>query len=88
MKNKLFLDMQDRALRASSVLHNQLLTEACYAGYDGDKDAFDILFNEVFTIAREELPDDADVDQIVETFHQYQLEQMNGERDADWYLYV
>ena len=86
MANQLFLDMQDRALRASFQLHNDLLNNAAYAGYDGDKKAFDRLFDEVFVITRDELPDDANVEQIIETFHDYALEQMDGVRETDWYL--
>jgi hypothetical protein len=77
-----------KALKSSFVLHKQLLTACCYAGYDGDKESFDRLYTEVCVICKEELPDDADIDQVVESFHEYQLEIMNGERDPDWYLYV
>ncbi len=83
MKN---VQLQDKALRASFQLHSELLDEACYAGYDGDKESFDRLFQEVFVICRDELPDDADVDYVCETFHDYQLEQMNGHREIGWYL--
>jgi hypothetical protein len=86
MIDKLYLEMQDRALRASFELHVQMLNECCYAGYDGDKKAFDRLFDEVYAITKDEVPDDADVEYIIETFHEYQLEQMNGEREVGWYL--
>lgn len=74
------------ALSASFVLHNQLLTDCNYDGYEGSKSDFDNLYNQVLEIVRNELPDDADNDQIVETFHEYQLEIMNGDRDVCWYL--
>jgi hypothetical protein len=77
---------QKKALEVSFVLHQQLLTDCNYEGYDGDKDAFDNLYKEVYAIARYELPDDADNEQIVTVFHEYQLEQMNGEREIGWYL--
>ena len=77
---------QQKALEVSFVLHNQLLTDCNYAGYDGDKEAFDNLYKEVYAIARYELPDDADNALIENTFHEYQLEQMNGEREICWYL--
>lgn len=86
MKNKLFLDMQDRALRACFALHNQLLTDDAAWGYEGDKESFDRLFAEVFIITRDEVPDEADVEQIVETYWDYNLEIMNGDREIDWYL--
>jgi hypothetical protein len=80
------IQLQQKALTASFVLHEQMLTDCNYAGYDGDKFAFVRLYCEVLVICRDELPDDADCDQIIETFHEYMLEQMNGERDVDWYL--
>jgi len=77
---------QQKALEVSFVLHNQLLTDCCYDGYEGTKTDFDNLYKEVYAIARYELPDDADNEQIENTFHEYQLEQMNGERDVCWFL--
>jgi hypothetical protein len=79
-------NLLNKALEASFVLHKQLLTDANYAGYDGTKDDFDRLYDEVFVICRDELPDEADIDQVVETFHDYQLEQMEGVREIGWYL--
>jgi hypothetical protein len=74
------------ALQASFALNDQLLNDCCYAGYEGDKESFDRLYDEVYVICRDELPDDADVDQVVEMFHDYQLEIMDGLREVDWYL--
>jgi hypothetical protein len=79
-------NLLNKALEASFVLHKQLLTDANYAGYDGTKDDFDRLYDEVFVICRDELPDEADIDYVVETFHDYQLEQMEGHREIGWYL--
>jgi hypothetical protein len=79
-------DLSQKALAASFQLHSELLTECCYAGYDGDKEAFDRLYAEVFILCRDELPDDASVAYVCETFHDYQLEQMNGHREIGWYL--
>jgi hypothetical protein len=84
--NLVNIHYQKKVLEASFVLHQQLLTDCNYQGYDGDKDAFDNLYEEVYAIARYELPDDADNEQIVNTFHEYQLEQMNGDREIGWYL--
>jgi hypothetical protein len=83
MKN---VQLQEKALRASFQLHGELLTDCCYNGYEGDKEDFDTLYAEVLVICRDELPDDADVDYVCETFHDYQLEQMNGHREIGWYL--
>ena len=80
------IDFQQKALSASIVLHQQLLTDCCYDGYEGTKDDFDNLYKEVYAIARYELPDEADIEQIENTFHEYQLEQMTGERDVCWFL--
>ena len=75
-----------KALAACFQLHKELLEDCAYAGYDGDKQAFDRLYEEVFVICRDELPADADVQEVVDTFHDYQLEQMDGVREIGWHL--
>jgi hypothetical protein len=88
MANQLFKDMQDRALRATFALHDDMTgssAQSGFDGYNGTKEDFDRLFNEVFIITRDEVPDDAEVDQILETFYDYQLEILNGDRSDDWY---
>jgi hypothetical protein len=84
MKN---IQLQEKALRASFVLHDELLNDCNYEGYEGDKEAFDRLYDEVLVICAQEVPDDADIEMITETFHTYKFEQMNGEREIDWYLF-
>jgi hypothetical protein len=84
MKNE--MTPSQKALEACFVLHKQLLTDACYAGYDGDFEAFERLYDEVYIIARDEVSGSASIDKIVDTFHDYQFEQMNGEREIGWYL--
>ena len=79
-------DLLSKALEATIELHKSMLTDCCYAGYDGTKDDFDNLYAEVYIICRDELPDEADIDYVVETFHDYQLEQMEGVREIGWYL--
>jgi hypothetical protein len=79
-------DLSRKALAASFQLHKELLNDCCYAGYDGDKEAFDNLYNEVYVICRDELPDDATVKYVCETFHDYQFEQMNGDREIGWWM--
>jgi hypothetical protein len=79
-------DLSQKALAASFQLHKELLNDCCYAGYDGDKEAFDNLYNEVYVICRDELPDNATVEYVCETFHDYQLEQMNGDREIGWWM--
>ena len=84
--NKNEMTFQQKALAASFLLHNQLLDDCNYAGYEGTKEDFDRLYDEVFVICRDELPDDADCEQVIETFYDYQLEQMDGVREVGWYL--
>lgn len=79
-------DLAQKALRACFTLNEQLLNDCNYAGYEGTKEDFDRLYNEVYVICRDELPDEADLDQVIEMFHDYQLEQMDGVREVDWYL--
>lgn len=86
MMNETTMTFSQKALEACFVLHKQMLTDCCYAGYEGNKENFDNLYREVFIICRDELPDEADIDQVIETFHDYQLEQMNGDREIGWYL--
>lgn len=78
--------LQQKALVASFQLHSEMLHEAAYAGYAGDKNAFDSLYAEVLVVCCDELPDDATVEYVCETFHDYQLEQMDGVREIGWYL--
>jgi hypothetical protein len=78
--------LSQKALAASFQLHEQMLNDFCYAGYDGDKAAFDNLYAEVYVICRDELPDDADVEQVVETFLDYQLEQTDGVREIGLWM--
>jgi hypothetical protein len=79
-------DLSRKALAASFQLHKELLNDCCYAGYDGDKEAFDNLYNEVYVICRDELPDNATVKYVCETFHDYQFEQMTGDREFSWWM--
>lgn len=76
------------ALEATIALHNQLANDTAFAGYNADKDAFDTLYKEVYTITRYELFDGAEIDQVIETWFTYFEEILNGQRDVDWYLYV
>lgn len=86
MKNETAMTYSDKALRACFDLHDQLINDDAAWGYEGTKECFDRLFAEVFVIARDELPEDCDIDQIVETFWDYNLEKMDGVRDMEWYL--
>ena len=86
MKNDLML-LDQKALRAAFVLNDELLVSDAAWGYNGDKDDFDRLFAECRKIAADELPDEADIEQICEMFWDIQLEVMNGDREVDWYLY-
>ena len=81
-------NFENTALNACFQLHNELLNDDAFAGYEGDKDAFDKLYKEVYTITRYELFDGAEVDQVIETFFTYTEEIANGEREVDWFEYV
>lgn len=75
------------ALTAACQLHTELLKDPSFAGYDGTKEQFDSLYRELFVIARDEVSlEVAPVEQVVETYYDYQTEISAGERDFDWYL--
>jgi hypothetical protein len=76
------------ALTATIALHNELVNDDAFAGYEADINAFNTLYKEVYTITRYELFDGADVEMISETFYTYMNEIANGERSVDWYEYV
>jgi hypothetical protein len=83
MKN---VQLLQKTLSATILIHQKYLDWPYWCGYDADKEAFDNLYREVYAIVHEELPDDADLEQIVNLFDQYQLEITNGERDVCWFL--
>jgi hypothetical protein len=80
------MTVSQKALAACFELHNEMAADESFAGYEGDKEAFDNLYKEVYILVRDELPDDADVAYVCETFYDYQLEIANGDRDVCWYL--
>jgi hypothetical protein len=84
--NQITAAYSDKALRAAFALHGDLTTTDCAWGYNATKEDFDRLYAEVFVIVRDELPDTAGIDEVCDTFWDYQLEQMNGVREIDWYL--
>ena len=83
MKN---VQLLQKTLSATILVHQQYLDCFSRCGYGADKEAFNSLYREVYAIVHEELPDDADLEQIVNLFDQYQLEITNGEREEDWFL--
>lgn len=80
------LFVQQQALKACFALNNDLLTDNAAWGYNGSKEDFDRLFQEVHAIAWMEGVDPNSLDEICDTFWEVQLEVMNDERDVDWYL--
>jgi hypothetical protein len=75
------------ALEACFVLHTELQKSDTFCGYEGTKEDFDYLFQEVYVIARDEVSLEVEpVEQIVDTFYQYQLEIVAGDRQIAWYL--
>lgn len=75
------------ALQAAIQLHSDLIYDDGFAGYNGTKEAFDRLYQELFVIARDEVSlEVSPLDQVIETFYDYQLEIVEGQRDVEWYL--
>ena len=74
------------ALTAACQLHKEILGGECFLGYDGTKEQFDRLFQELFVIARDEVSLEIDpVNQVTETFWDYQTEIVFGQRDCCWF---
>ena len=74
------------ALNAAVALHLLLPNMDGYDGYDGTKQQFDRLYQELFIIARDEVSLEIDpVDQVTETFFDYQVEISAGDRSFDWF---
>ena len=87
MKNN--TQIEKLALEAAFKLHFDLSdpNDNSFCGYEGSKENFDRLYKELYVIARDEVSLEVDpIDQICETFHEYQTEICVGYRDADWYL--
>ena len=80
------MNYETKALEATIAIHNQIKNDDAFAGYDGDIEAFNTLYQEVYTIVSDELPDEADIEQVIETFYQYNEEIANGEREVDWHM--
>jgi hypothetical protein len=75
------------ALTAACKLHTKLLNDDLFMGYDGTKFAFDSLYQELFIIARDEVSLEVEpINQVIETWYDYQYEIMEGNREACWYL--
>lgn len=76
------------ALTATCQLHVELLHDEGFAGYNGTKAEFDSLYRELFVIARDEVSLEVEpVEKVIETFFDYQLEVVNGDREMDWFEY-
>ena len=85
MKND--ISLQNLALSASFRVHSEILGNESFVGYEGTKDQFDDLYNELFVIARDEVSLEVDpIDQIIETWYDYQNEIFEGHREPQWYL--
>ena len=74
------------ALSCAVNLHQVLPTMDGFDGYDGTKAAFDRLFQELFIIARDEVSLEIEpINQVTDTFFEYQMEISAGDRSFDWY---
>ena len=86
MKNTDTVSPEAVALTAACQLHKDLLNSDGFEGYDGTKEQFDRLFQELFVIARDEVSLEIDpISQVTETFWDYQTEISFGQRDSDWF---
>jgi hypothetical protein len=75
------------ALTAACQMHGKLLNDDAFMGYDGTKDSFDSLYQELFVIARDEISlEVSPFEQVTETWYDYQYEIMEGHREPCWYL--
>jgi hypothetical protein len=77
------------ALKVTFSLHNDLLEDEGFAGYEGTKEQFDDLYEEVLTIITKVLGNDGnypDENQIVEAYWEIQTEIVKGIRQVDWFL--
>jgi len=87
MKNTDTVSPEAVALTAACKLHKEILGDECFLGYDGTKEQFDLLFKELFVIARDEVSLEIEpVTQVVETWYDFQTEMSAGQRDCDWFL--
>jgi len=74
------------ALTAACQLHADILHDPGFAGYDGTKEQFDNLYRELFAIARDEVSLEIEpLQQVIETWWDYQVEVSAGERNFDWF---
>ena len=78
------------ALEATILLHADLLSNDGFAGYDGTKEAFDSLYEELLAIANERgvllFISENPVDSVTDTFYEYHEAICQGEREVDWYM--
>lgn len=87
MKNETALSPETVALTAACQLHEDLLEDDAFAGYDGTKEQFDLLYRELLAVASEgSASEDNPVDVTIETWFAYQLQIEDGSREVDWYL--
>lgn len=77
------------ALSAAIELHTTMLHDEAWAGYCGTKEGFDNLYQELFVIARDHVSSESEntVEDIVDTFFQFQNEIGQGESEVDWFLH-
>jgi hypothetical protein len=63
------IKLEQKASNASCIIHDLMLADGCnYPDYDGDQFALDRLYEGVLVICRDDLPNDADLKQVVSTF--------------------
>ncbi len=77
------------ALSAAIELHSTMLHDDAWVGYCGTKEGFDNLYQELFVVARDHVSSESDnpVEDVVNTFFQFQNEIEQAEREVDWFLH-
>jgi hypothetical protein len=73
------------ALNAAFQLHNELLYDDAFLGYDGTLDQFQLLCAECLFIVENELRVVGITQWVVEKFYENQLEIVNGNREPGYY---
>jgi hypothetical protein len=85
MKNE--TSLQNLVLESAFRLHSEILGDESFCGYEGTKEQFDDLYDELYVIARDEVSLEVDpVNQIIDVWCTYQNEVCVGDRDPQWYL--
>lgn len=78
----------ETALSAAQAVHETIINDDAFCGYEGTPEAFDLLLFEVQAIADcfIEPIDALKVDKLVDAWFEVQNEILEGNLEVDWYL--